>query len=112
MPSAMPAEAVTYTPANSITVTTAGIYEINYFTILSVALGTTVTLSVRLNGTNIPNATVSRVLAVGVGSLFSGSIILSLAAGDVIDMALAALLAIGVTLGGGVNASLTVKKLN
>jgi len=38
--------------------------------------------------------------------------IVTLAAGDVIDMALSALLAVGVTLGTGVNATLTVKKLN
>ncbi len=112
MASTMPANAVTYTPANSITVGSAGTYEINYSTTLSVALGTTVTLAVRQNGTVIPDATISRVLSVGVGSLFSGSIIINLAAGAVIDMTLSALLAVGVTLGSGVNATLTVKKLN
>ena len=112
MPSTMPLSGVTYTPANSITVGSAGVYEINYSTTLSVALGTTVTLAVRQNGSAIPDATVSRLLSVGVGSLFSGSIIISLAAGDVIDMALSALLAVGVTLGSGVNATLTVKRLN
>ena len=41
-----------------------------------------------------------------------GSIILTLTAGDVIDMAISALVAVGVTLGTGVNATLTVKKLD
>ncbi len=108
----MPSDSVTYTPANSITVAQAGSYEINFSSNISVALGTTVTLAVRNNGVNIPSATISRVLSVGVGSLFSGSVIVNLTAGAVIDMALSALLAVGATLGSGVNASLTVKKLN
>ncbi|MDE6469431.1 MAG: hypothetical protein K2L19_00225 [Eubacterium sp.] len=112
LPTAMPADSVTYAPANSITVTEAGVYEINYFSTLSAALGTTVTLAVRQNGTNIPSTAISRLLSVGVSSLYSGSTIVTLNAGDVIDMALSALLAVGVTLGSGVSATLTVKKLN
>ena len=108
----MPSNQVTYTPANSITVVEAGIYEITYSSTLSAALGTTVTLAVRVNGTNLPETEISRVLAVGVGSLYSGNTIRTLAAGDVVDMALSALLAVGVTLGSGVNATLTLKKLN
>lgn len=102
----------TYTPANSITIAQAGTYEINYFSNVSAALGTTVTQAVRINGTNVPSTVISRALSVGVGSIYSGSTIVTLAAGDVIDMAISALLAVGVTLGNGVNATLTVKKLN
>lgn len=112
LPTAMPLKNVTNTPANSITVGTDGVYEINYYSNVSAALGTTVTMSVRRNGTAIPQASISRVLAVGVGSLYTGSIIISLNAGDVIDMALSALLAVGITLGGGVNTTLTVKQLS
>lgn len=108
----MPLKNVSYAPANSITVSATGVYEINYYTNVSAALGTTVTLAVRRNGTAIPQATLSRVLAVGVGSLYNGSFIITLNAGDVIDMALSALLAVGVTLGGGVNTTLTVKQLS
>jgi uncharacterized membrane protein len=108
----MPLKNTTNTPANSITAAVAGVYEINYYTNLSAALGTTVTMSVRRNGTAIPQATISRVLAVGVGSLYNGSFIITLNAGDVIDMALSALLAVGVTLGGGVNTTLTIKQLS
>ena len=108
----MPLKNVSYAPANSITVSAAGVYEINYYTNVSAALGTTVTLAVRRNGTAIPQATLSRVLAVGVGSLYNGSFIITLNAGDVIDMALSALLAVGVTRGGGVNTTLTVKQLS
>ena len=112
LPTAMPNLNTTYTPTNSITVAQAGTYEINYYSNISVALGTTVTLAVRSNGTNIPDTIISRVLAVGVGSLYSGSVIVTLPAGAVIDMAISALLAVGVTLGSGVNAGLSVKKLN
>jgi len=108
----MPNLNTTYTPANSITVAQAGTYEINYFSNLSAAVATTLTFAVRNNGTNIPSTIVSRVLSVGVGSIYNGSVIVTLAAGDVIDMAISALLAVGVTLGTGVNATLSVKKLN
>ena len=109
---AMPNLNTTYTPANSITVAQAGTYEINYFSNVSAAVGTTVTQAVRVNGTNIPSTIISRVLAVGVTSTYTGSTIVTLAAGDVLDMAVSALLAVGLTLGSGVNATLSIKKLN
>ncbi len=108
----MPLKNVTYTPANSITATAAGVYEINYYTNVSAALGTTVTLAVRRNGTAIPQATLSRVLSVGVASIYNGSFIIALNAGDVIDMAISALLAVGITLGSGVNTTLTIKQID
>lgn len=112
LPTNGPAKGVTYTPANSITVTDAGIYEINYSTTLTAALAATVTFAVRFNGTDIPSATISRALSVGTGSLFSGSTVVDLAAGTVIDMVISALLAVGITLGSGLNAILSVKKLD
>ncbi len=112
LPTSMPNLNTTYTQTNSITVAQAGTYEINYFSNISVAVGTTLTQAIRINATNIPSTVTSRVLSVGVGSIYSGSVIVTLAAGDVIDMALSALIAVGVTLGTGVNATLTVKKLN
>ena len=112
LPASAPSAGVTYTPTNSITVTTAGTYEINYNTTLSAAVATTITFAVRVNGTDVPSATISRLLSVGTSSLFNGSTIVNLAAGSVIDMALSALLAVGITLGSGLNALLSVKKLN
>lgn len=107
----MPSSNVTYS-ANSITVNQSGIYEINFFVYLSVAVGTTLTFAVRNNGTNISSTVISRTLSVGNNSVYSGSIITSLNANSVIDMALSALVAVGVTLGSGVNASLTIKKIS
>ena len=112
LPTNMASSNVTYTPANSITIGETGVYEINYSSNLSAALGTTVTMAVRRNGTNIPSTVISRLLSVGVSSLYNGSTIVNLTAGDVISMALSALLAVGVTLGNGVSATLTVKKID
>ena len=108
----MPNLNTTYTPANSITVAQAGTYEINYYSNMTAAAATTVTMAIRNNGTNIPSTVISRGLSIGVGSIYSGSVIVTLAAGAVIDMALSALLAVGVTLGTGVNATLSVKRIN
>ena len=107
-----PVKEATYVPANSIVVANPGTYEINYSTALTAAVATTITLAVRVNGVNVPSATISRVLAVGTSSLFSGSTIITLTAGSAVDMALSALLAVGITLGSWVNATLTVKKLD
>ena len=75
-------------------------------------MATTITFAVRVNGADVPSATISRLLSVGTSSLFSGSTIVTLTAGSVVDLALSALLAVGVTLGSGVNATLTVKQLD
>lgn len=108
----MPNSNVTYATANTITVTEAGVYEINYYTNMSAAIATTVTFAVRNNGTNIPSSVISRALSVGVNTIYSGSIIVNLNAGVNLDLAISSLLAVGVTLGSGVNATLSVKKLN
>ena len=112
LPSSMPSLNTTYAQANSITVAQAGIYEINFFTNLSVAIGTTLTFAVRNNGTNIPSTVISRTLSVGSSSVYSGSVIVSLNSNSVIDMAISALVAVGVTLGSGTNAALTIKKIS
>ena len=79
---------------------------------MSAAVATTVTMAARKNGTNMPSPVISRALSVGVGAVYSGSTIVSIAAGSTIDIGLSALLAVGVTLGTGVSASLTLKRLN
>lgn len=112
LPISMPNLNTNYTTTNSINVLQAGTYEINYFSNVSVTLGTTLTFAVRANGTNIPSTVISRVLSVGTSSIYSGSVIVSLTANSVIDMTVSALVALGVTLGSGTNAVLTIKKLN
>ena len=48
----------------------------------------------------------------GIESIYSGSVIESLNAGDVITMTVSALLALTLTLGTGVSVTLTVKRLD
>ena len=112
LPTTMPASNTSYTTNNSITINQTGVYEINYFLNVSASVGTTLTLAVRNNGTNIPSTVISRVLSVGTSSVYSGSTIVNLSSGNVIDMALSALVSLGVNLSSGVNATLTVKKIN
>lgn len=108
----MPSLNTSYTTTNSITVNQTGTYEINFYMNASAALSTTLTLAVRVNGTNIPATVISRGLSVGTNTIYSGSIITNLTAGNTIDMAISALIAVGITLGSGNNASLTIKKLS
>ena len=108
----MPNLNTTYATANSITVTNAGTYEINYYSNVSVSVSVALSFAVRNNGTNIPETLITRTLNPNVGSIYSGSVIVTLQAGSVIDMAMSALLAADVTLGSGVNATLSVKRLS
>lgn len=112
LPTTLPNSNTSYATSNSITINQTGVYEINYFLNVSVAVGTTLTLAIRNNGTNIPSTVVSRLLSVGTSSVYSGSTIVSLNSGSIIDMAISALVAVGVNLSSGVNASLTVKRIN
>lgn len=112
LPVSMSNSNTTYATNNSITVTQGGVYEINFYTNVSVALGTTLTLAIRANGTNIPSTVISRTLSVGTSSIYSGSVLVQLPANTVIDMAVSALIAVGVTLGSGTTATLTVKKIS
>ena len=112
LPVSMPNLNTNYTSSNAITVTQSGVYEINFYTNLSAALGTTLTLAIRANGTNIPSTVISRALSVGTSSVYSGSVLVQLDANTIIDMAISALIAVGVTLGSGTTASLTVKKIS
>lgn len=109
MPTAMPAKNVT-NGTNTLSVALAGVYEINYALYPSASLGASVTIAIRNNGINIPS-TVSTQIS-GVGNVYDGSTIVTLAAGSVLDMAIRANNAFTLKLGDGVNATLSVKKLD
>lgn len=97
---------------NSITIIESGTYEINYFFKASITVSSALTFAVRNNGTNISSATITKNLSVGTNEIYSGSTIVSLSEGNVIDLAISALLAASVSLGNGVNASLSLKRIN
>ena len=107
----MPNLNTTYTN-NSITISQTGVYEINYYINLSATLATTVTTAVRNNGTNIASTVISRAISSGVSSIYSGSIITNLSTGSVIDMAVSALVSVGLSLPSGTNATLSVKRIS
>ena len=98
--------------ADNITIEQSGVYEINYMFNASASLGAAVTLSVRRNGTDIPSTEERHLLAIGIESIYSGSVITTLDAGDVIDMTVTSLLALTLTLSTGVTVTLSVKKLD
>ena len=110
--STMPGSGMTNTPANSVTVTEAGTYELSYNAILSPASNGQLTLSVRQNGTDIPSTPITRTTTPAGVDVFSGDAIVTLAANDVLDLAVTSIAAETVTMGNGVNAMLTVKRLD
>ncbi|MFQ7226972.1 BclA C-terminal domain-containing protein [Enterocloster bolteae] len=98
--------------ANAITVANTGIYEINWKLVSTASVAVALTLAIRRNSVPIASTTSTRTLSLGVESLFEGSVIFNLTAGDVIDMALSSALAVTLTLSTGTNATLTVKQLS
>lgn len=111
MANAMVSNNVTVAPS-TITIQQSGTYEINYYLQTTATAGAAVTLTVRNNTINIPATVNTRTLSAGTNSVYQGSAIVALTTGDVLDLALSALLALSVTLAAGVNASLTIKRLD
>ena len=112
LPDLMPAENVTFNLPDSLTIEEPGIYEINYMFNASSSLGAAVTLSVRNNGVIIPSTEETHILAIGVESIYSGSVLETLSAGDVLTVEVESSLELTLTLSSGVTATLSVKKLD
>ena len=108
----MPASNVDPSPVNSLQIQESGVYEINYMFNASASVGASVTLSVRRNGTIIPSTEEQHLLAVATESIYSGSVIENLSAGDLLDMAVSALAALTLSLSTGVTVTLSVKRLD
>ncbi|MCQ4952189.1 hypothetical protein NE453_05720 [Holdemania filiformis] len=112
LPLLMPSNGVGTGTPDSLTIEHPGVYEINYMFNGSSSLGTEVSLEVRRNGIAIDSTEVTHLLAVGVESIYSGSVIEYLSPGDVLELVVFANYALNLTLGIGVAATLTVKKLD
>ena len=90
-----------------------GIYEINYFVKISADKDTKITIIVRENGVNIPSSIIINNMIKDVEQTFSGSILASLKADDVIDMAFSITEEnVTVDFGNEVTARLTIKKID
>jgi hypothetical protein len=103
-----PLTGVAHTPGTTtITVSSAGIYEINYGISITAGIGSQIAIAV--NGT--PNSSTPISALVATGSLF-GVAILTLAAGDVITLRNNSAIGLTLTLAPGVGSQLTIKKLD
>lgn len=105
----MPVNNVGYTTANSVTINEAGEYEINFSANVTSTNSATISLDVRDNGVAIDSAMITNTFSDGENRIYSGSVIRTLVAGDVIDMAITP---IEVATGSINNAALSVKKLD
>lgn len=112
LPVNMPANNVGLTPVNSLTIEISGVYEINYMFNASASLGAAVTLAVRRNAVPIPSTEERHLLAIATESIYSGSVIETLSAGDVLDIAVTAAIALSLTLSTGATVTLSVKRLD
>ena len=108
--------------ANTLTITQAGDYEINYNVLMTASRAVDVAVAVRNNGTVILQTRGSQSLAIdntttiSYDGRLSASTILSLAAGSVLDLAIAAIntlpTGLDAAINGYANATLSVKKLD
>ena len=98
------------TNPNAITILTPGDYEITYNILAELNNAGNLSLTVRNNGTDIPGTLQTLDLTANKNENFGGNIIVSLAAGDVIDIALTS--TVDNTDGTVNQASLSVKNLS
>ncbi|NYC52740.1 hypothetical protein DE171_005277 [Clostridium beijerinckii] len=103
-----PLSGITHTPGTTtITVASAGTYEINYG--VSITAGVGAQIAIAVNGTVDASTPITALVA--TGELF-GSAILTLAAGDVITLRNNSATPLVMTLAPGVGSQLTIKKLD
>ena len=98
------------TNPNALTITDAGDYELTYNALAEVDNAGNLTLAIRNNGTDIPGTNQTLTLTANESESFGGSIIVSLPAGSIIDLALTS--TVNATDGTINQASLTTKKIN
>ena len=108
----MPETGVTYTPANSITVTDTGLYDIFYSITLTPDTADTITVSPRVNNTDVTGASSVHTLDADEESTFTKSTLVSLNAGDIVDLAVTATQAVTAPVSSGTGAVLVVKRLD
>lgn len=116
----MPIKNVTVT-GNTLVINEAGDYEINYNVLVSASAAVDMAVTVRSNGAVIPSTRGSQTLAYSTETglthdgLFSGSAIVTLAAGDVIDIAISVINTLPTGLDAVVNnyanSTLSIKRL-
>lgn len=96
---------------NSVTVATAGTYQLYFVVQASLSVATTLTVAARVNGADIPQATVARLLSVGGDGIFTITTLVDLPAGAVVDLVVSSALVAVVTIPAN-NAQLSVELLD
>ena len=96
---------------NTFTITTPGIYKIDYFFLGSSSVQTNLTLAVRQNNTAITGSEIVKEVEANAENNINGSIIANLSTGDTIDLAITSSTAATVTPGNDTNAYLILLKI-
>ena len=96
---------------NQLTITETGTYEINWSFEATALIALQLAVAVRVNGVPIPSTILTRAIAIGSPTWFTGSVIVSLNAGNIIDLAVQSALATIISTTPGANATLSVKRL-
>ncbi|KIE48252.1 hypothetical protein U732_3972 [Clostridium argentinense CDC 2741] len=103
---------VTHPTANTINVTNAGQYEINFVVFFTATLAVAGTFQIQINGTAVPGGVFTETLSTGL-QVYSGSVIATVPANANIQLAFGAAVALGITITGtNVSATLSVKQIN
>ncbi len=113
LPNSMPSINANESENSDLKLEQDGIYEINFFVNFSTDKNTTVTLIARQNETNIPSTVVTKKVSANQEEIFSGNTYVELKADDKIDLAISANDEnVTINFNQGMNASLTVKKID
>lgn len=120
--STLPTRNVSYPVANSLQIDVSGDYEIDYNILLNASEAINVAIGVRRNGVIIPETRGAQTLSFDTAVLLSfdgrlsGSTIVTLSAGDVLDVVIAVINILppdlDAVINGNINTCLTVKKLD
>ena len=97
--------------ANTFTITTPGIYKIDYFLLGSSSVQANMTLSVRQNNTAINGSEIIKAFQANQENSINGSILANLNNGDVIDLSVTSSATASLTPGDDTNAYLTLLKI-
>ncbi len=119
---AFPEKNVTANTNNTLTVQQDGDYEINYNLLMNTSKPVTIGTGVRRNGTILPQTRGSQTLAlddttsISYDGRITGSVIVALQAGDVLDLAVSTVRTLpdnlDAIINGNANATLTIKRLD
>lgn len=106
-----PGQNTSYTTSNAITVNTAGTYQIYYLLDVSSSQEGELTVSLRKNNIDIDGSTISLNVPANENQLFTGSVIVTLAENDTIDLAVNSTATVTLTLDSNVGSKVSLIKL-